>query len=147
LLPRLSCSLSGDAFYTQIDATALGAPGLKSTTGVNAKAKLDYRPVGSDSAQITFTRTDRRLTPQGSISAINVVNLGYKHAFTAALNAVATVSDVFSGQRYTRVASTPLFTQVYQRSVEGRVAYLGVIYSFGGAKKDQPSNFEYDSGG
>ena len=147
LLPKLSYSLSGDAFYTQIDATALGAPGLKSTTGVNAKAKLDYRPVSSDSAQITFTRTDKRLTPQGSISAINVVNLGYKHSFTAALTAVATVSDLFSGQRYTRIASTPQFTQVYQRSVEGRVAYVGVIYSFGGTKKEQESNFEYDSGG
>ena len=147
LMSKLSYSLSGDAFYTQIDATALGAPGLKSTSGVNAKAKLDYRPVSSDSAQITFTRTDKRLTPQGSISAINVVNLGYKHTFTAALTAVATVSDVFSGQRYTRVASTPLFTQIYQRRVEGRVAYVGVIYSFGGTKKEQESKFEYDSGG
>jgi outer membrane receptor for ferrienterochelin and colicin len=144
LFSKLSYSLSGNAFYTQIDATALGVPGLRSTTGVNAKAKLDYRPTAADSAQITFTRTDKRLTPQGSISAINVVNLGYKRALTPALSAVATVSDLFSGQRYQRVALTPLFTQVYRRSVEGRVAFVGVIYSFGGTKKD--SNFEFDSG-
>ena len=147
LLPKLSYSLSGNAFYTQIDATALGVPGLKSTTGVNAKAKLDYRPTAFDSAQITFTRTDKRLTPQGNISAINVVNLGYKRAVTAAMSAVATVSDLFSGQRYQRVASTPLFTEVYRRSVEGRVAFVGVIYSFGVTKKEKESNFEYDSGG
>jgi outer membrane receptor for ferrienterochelin and colicin len=147
LFPKLSYSLSGNAFYTQIDATALGVPGLKSTTGVNAKAKLDYRPTAADSAQLTVTRTDKRLTPQGDISAINVVNLGYKRALTAALSAVATVSDLFSGQRYQRVASTPLFTEVYRRSVEGRVAFVGVIYSFGVTKKEKESNFEYDSGG
>ena len=37
ILPKLAYSLSGNLFYSQIDATALGAPGLKSTTGVNAK--------------------------------------------------------------------------------------------------------------
>ena len=147
LLPKLTYSVSGDAFYTQIDATALGIPGLQSTTGLNAKVKLDYHPTSDDSAQVAFTRTDKRLTPQGSISAINVVNLGYKRAITSALSMVATVSDLFSGQRYQRIASTPLFTQVYQRNVEGRVAFVGLTYSFGVVKKEKQSNFEYDSGG
>jgi hypothetical protein len=57
------------------------------------------------------------------------------------------MSDLFSGQRYQRVASTPLFIEVYRRSVEGRVAFVGVIYSFGVTKKEKESNFEYDSGG
>lgn len=141
----LSYSLSGNAFYTQIDATALGFTGLKSTTGVNAKVKLDYHPSASDSAQLTFTRTDKRLTPQGSVSAINLVNLGYKHAFTSALSAVATVSDLFDGQRYERVAITPTLTQVYERTVAGRVAFVGVVYTIG-VKKTNNENFEYDSG-
>jgi outer membrane receptor protein involved in Fe transport len=146
LLPKLSYSLSGDAFYSQIDASALGIPGLRSTTGLNVKAKLDYRPVADDSAQITFTRTDKRLTPQGEITALNIVNLGYKHTLTAALAAVATISDVFNGQRFQRVAVTPLFTQVYQRRIEGRVVFVGLTYSLGGTKKDKAPGFEYDSG-
>jgi outer membrane receptor protein involved in Fe transport len=145
LLPKLSYSLSGNAFYTQFDATALGAPGLQSTTGIDAKVKLDYRPTVGDSAQITFTRTDKRLTPQGSVSAVNIVNLGYKHKFTSALSAVATVSDLFDGQHYQRVASTPELTQIYDRSVAGRVAWLGLTYTFGIAKKEKEPNFEYQS--
>lgn len=39
----------GSGFKT----SALGVPGLKSTRGVNAKAKLDYRPTTFDSAQVT----------------------------------------------------------------------------------------------
>ncbi len=147
LLPKLSYNLSGNAFYTQIDTTALGAQGLKSTTGLNVKAKLDYRPTVADSAQIIFTRTDKRLTPQGSVSAINIVNLGYKHTLTPGLSAVATISDLFDGQRYQRFASTPTLTQVYERSVAGRVAWFGLTYTIGVSKKEKEPNFEYDSSG
>jgi outer membrane receptor protein involved in Fe transport len=146
LLSVLSYSVSGNAFYAEIDGTALGIPGLKSTTGLNLKAKLDYHPTSLDSAQLIFTRTDKRLTPQGSISAINVVNLGYKHSFTTATSLVAMVSDLFNGQRSRRIVSTPLLNQVYERDVEGRIVYVGVIYSFGVTRKDKQSNFEYDSG-
>jgi outer membrane receptor protein involved in Fe transport len=148
LTAKLTYSLSGNAFYTQIDATALGIPGLKSTTGLNAKAKLDYRPTVNDSAQISFTRTDKRLTPQGSISAMNVVNLGYKRSLTSALSLVTTVSDLFNGQRYQRIAVTPLFTEIYERSVEGRLVFVGVTYSFGVVNKDKKDeSFDYQSGG
>jgi outer membrane receptor for ferrienterochelin and colicin len=144
LLPKLSYNISGNLFYNQIDATALGSPGLQSTTGLNAKVKLDYRPTGDDSAQLTLTRTDKRLTPQGYIAAINLVNLGYKRQLNSDLSAVATLSDIFDGQRFRRFATTPSFTQEYQRTVRGRILYLGVVYSFGSAKKDKQPSFEYD---
>jgi outer membrane receptor protein involved in Fe transport len=146
LFPKLLYSVSGNAFYNELDATALGFPGLKSTTGLNLKAKLDYHPTAADSAQIIFTRTDKRLTPQGSVSAINIVNLGYKHILTPALSAAATISDLFDGQRYQRIASTPTLMQVYERSVVGRVAWFGLTYTIGVTKKEKEPNFEYDSG-
>jgi len=146
LLAQLSYSVSGNAFYNQIDATALGFPGLKSTTGLNLKAKLDYHPTAADSAQIIFTRTDKRLTPQGSVSGVNIVNLGFKHTLTPALVAVATISDVFDGQHYQRNASTPTLMQVYERSVAGRVAWFGLTYTIGVTRKEKEPSFEYDSG-
>jgi outer membrane receptor protein involved in Fe transport len=146
ILPKLAYSLSGNLFYSQIDATALGAPGLKSTTGVNAKLKLDYRPTPKDSAQVAVTRTDKRLTPQGYVSAINVVNVGYKRQIKQDLTGVVTLSDAFNGQRYERFESTPTFTGNYLRAVRGRVLYVGLMYAFG-SKKDKQGNFEYDQGG
>jgi hypothetical protein len=80
------------------------------------------------------------------VSAINVVNLGYKHTLTPALAAVATVSDLLNGQRYLRSASTPTLTQVYERSVVGRVAWFGLTYTIGITKKEQEPSFEYDTG-
>ena len=139
---QLSYSISANLFHTQIDATALGEPGLKSTRGVNAKIKLDYQPTTGDSAQLSMTRTDKRLTPQGYISAVNIVSVGYKHQVKRHLTAILTASDVFNGQRNRRFESTPLFTGTYVRSVQGRIAYVGLLYSFGSAKSDK--QFDYD---
>lgn len=147
LVPKLNYSVSGNLFYSQIDATALGISGLQSTTGLNAKIKLDYRPTADDSAQITVTRTDKRLTPQGYVSAINIVNLGFKHQLKSDLTAVATVSDLFNGQRLQRFMASPTFTEEYRRTVRGRVLSVGLVYSFGSSKKDKQPNFEYDQSG
>jgi len=147
IFPKLNASVSGNLFYSQIDATALGISGLQSTTGLNAKLKLDYRPTTGDSAQISFTRTDKRLTPQGFVSAINLVNLGYRHQLGPDLTALATVSDLFNGQRFQRFSTSPTFTQEYQRTVRGRILYVGFVYSFGTTTKDKQPNFEYEQPG
>jgi outer membrane receptor protein involved in Fe transport len=144
IVPKLTYSVSGNLFYSQIDATGLGISGLQSTTGLNAKVKLDYRPTSDDSAQITVTRTDKRLTPQGYVSAINIVNLGYKRQLISDLTAVMTVSDIFDGQRFRRFSTSPAFTQEYQRITRGRILYVGLVYSFGSSKKDKQPNLEYD---
>ena len=145
----LSYALSGDAFYAQIDAHRLGAatPGatlLKSTAGLNLKASLDYHPTKVDTAQISFTRTDRRLTPQGFVGAINLVNLGYRRQLRPGLAAVFTVSDVFNGQRYTRYIDTPLLRETYTRHQVGRIVYVGLVYTFGATKKAKTAGFDYD---
>jgi outer membrane receptor protein involved in Fe transport len=144
IVPQLAYSISGNLFYSQIDATALGISGLQSTFGLNAKVKLDYRPNDANDAQINVTRTDKRLTPQGYVSAINIVNLGYRYKMSRDLKAVATVSDLFNGQRSHRFFSSPTFTEDYERIVLGRIFYLGLVYSFGFAGKDKQPGFEYE---
>ncbi|MDR3513103.1 MAG: TonB-dependent receptor [Caulobacteraceae bacterium] len=148
LLRRLSYSLSGAAFYTQIDAAALGvtvsgAPALKSTTGLNLKASLEYRPTTRDTLQASFSRTDRRLTPQGYVAAINLVNLGVKHQLRPDLAVVLTVSDALDGQKLRRFETTPLLRDTYQRYQVGRIASLGLVYAFGGPAKSKTGDFGY----
>jgi outer membrane receptor protein involved in Fe transport len=144
---RLSYALSGNLFYSQINGEALAAGGLRDTIGVNGKASLDWRPTAADTAQISYSRTDKRLTPQGYVSAINLVNLGYRHKLWSNLSAVITVTDLFDGQRFQRVITTPTLQDNYNRHVFGRVAYVGLSYTFGLTRKARPSTFEYDPGG
>jgi outer membrane receptor protein involved in Fe transport len=140
----LSYNLSGDLFAAQIDATALGVAGLKSTTGLNLKASLDWRPTHDDTAQISFSRADRRLTPQGSIAPINLVNVGYKRQLRADLAMVATVSDLLKGQKLHRVVTTPQLQDSYLRDQFGRIAYVGLVYTFGGQGKAKSDRFDYE---
>jgi outer membrane receptor for ferrienterochelin and colicin len=143
IVPTLTYAASANLFYSQIDATALGTPGLQSTKGINGKLALDYRPTVKDAAQVIVTRTDKRLTPQGYISAINIVNIGYKRQLRADLSAILTVTDVFNGQRNQRVDNTPAIAATYLRVVRGRVIYVGLVYSFGSTKKGT-TDFQYD---
>ena len=144
LFPPLGYSLSTNLFHSQIDTTALGVNGLQSTSGLNAKMKLDYHLTADNTLQLSATRSDKRLTPQGYVSAINLVNIGFKYQLQPTLNLVATVTDVLNGQRYVRVVNTPTLSQYYQRDVQGRIAYLGFVQSFGSSHKTKPANFEYD---
>jgi outer membrane receptor protein involved in Fe transport len=144
IVPKLGYNVSSNLFYSQIDATALGANGLQSTKGINAKVKLDYRPTTVDAIQMTLTRTDKRLTPQGYVGAINVLNLGYRRQLLRDLTGVITVSNVFNGQRFERVAVTPTFTQNYSRIVYGPILYVGFVFSFGSSHKEKVPSFEYD---
>ena len=140
----LAYNLSGEVFWTQIDAQGLGAAGLASTTGVNLKASLDWRPTSRDTAQVSVTRTDRRLTPQGYVNAIDLVNLGYRRQLRSNLALVITVTDALNGQRLTRTVNSPALTETYVRYQVGRVAYAGLVYTFGAGKKDKAAAFDYD---
>jgi outer membrane receptor protein involved in Fe transport len=140
---KLSYALSGNLFYSQIDASALGTPGLRSSVGLNAKASIDYRPTTADTVQIAVTRSDKRLTPQGYIDATDQVNLGYRHQLRANLMAVATVTDLFNGQVYRRHVSTPDLSDLYQRRLVGRFVYVGFVFRFGSQKKRPANEFEY----
>jgi outer membrane receptor protein involved in Fe transport len=141
---KFSYALSGNLFYSQIDAAALGAAGLRSTTGLNLKASLDWRPTGADTAQVSISRADKRLTPQGYVSAVNLVNLGYKRELRPDVALVLTVSDLFDGQKNQRLITTPQLHDNYVRYQVGRTALVGLVYTFGVSKKAKPNGFEYE---
>jgi outer membrane cobalamin receptor len=139
-----SYNLSGQGFWSQIDARPLGAVGLKATSGLNLKASVEYRPTAADTLQISLSRTDRKLTPQGFIAAIELVNLGYRRQLRPDLAAVFTLSDAFNGQKQLRLVQTLTLTDAYQRYQIGRIAMIGLVWSFGGPAKGKANDFQYD---
>jgi len=140
---QLSYSVSGNLFQGQVDASALGLRGLQSTRGVDAKLKLDYRPMARDRVQMSISHTDRRLTAQGHVNAMNVVNVGYRHQLRANLSALATVSDLFNGQRTQTTVTTPSSAGYLVRAIRGPIIYVGLIYSLGSRATQEPG-FQYE---
>jgi outer membrane receptor protein involved in Fe transport len=143
-LRRLTFNLSGNLFHNQIDTTGLGLPGLRSTTGFNAKASLEWKPDGADTLQATFSRSDRRLTPQGYVAALQLVNFGYRRQITPSLAIVATLTDALKGQKFRRFVATPTLDDAYQRYQVGQVAWAGVVWTFGLTPKKKTPEIEYD---
>ena len=147
LLPRLSYTVSGNLFDQQIDARSLGAPGLKSTTVLNAKTALDYQAAKQDRLQLSLNRNGKRLTADGYVLPITIVNAGYRHQIRDDLAFVATVSDLFNGQVTRRIFDTPAFRSSYERRQAGRIVMAGLTWTFGGGKKGKDPGFSYDQGG
>jgi hypothetical protein len=54
-----------------------------------------------------------------------------------------TVSDILNGQILRRFVSTPTLTDQYEREQVGRIAFVGVVYTFGAPKKSK-TGFEYE---
>lgn len=115
----------------------------RSTRGVDAKLKFNYRATARDMAQLSISRTDRRLTAQGYVGAMNVVNVGYRHQLRAELSALATVSDLFNGQRTEGTGTTPSSAGYLVRAIRGPIIYVGLIYSIGSRATREPG-FQYE---
>ena len=144
LTRHFSWSLSGNAFYQQIDARQLGQSGLSSTAGVNFKAEGDYHITPDDTFQTTFSRTAERLTPQGTLGAVDLWNIGFRHKIDAGTYLVATVSDLVNGQGFHRVVSAPNLQDNYLRLQWGRIFYVGIVYGFGGPLSKKAGEITYD---
>jgi outer membrane receptor for ferrienterochelin and colicin len=137
-----SYGLSANLFHRQLDVAGPGPAGMKSTTGLNLKANLEYRPNVSDTAQISISRSDKRLTPQGYIDAINLVNVGYRRVIGPNWSAVLTVTDLLNGQILRRFVGTSTLMDTYRREQIGRVTYIGVVYAFGAQKNTKAKGGE-----
>ncbi len=143
ILPKLSYSASGNLFYSEINALALGA-GTRSTIGFSGKASLDFQASANDRWQVSAQYSGKRLTAQGYVLPVGTTNIGYRHQVDAKLAIVATLSDIFNSQRQKRLFITPTYTETYERHQFGRLAYIGLAYTFGVAKKARDSDFTYD---
>ncbi|MHA4870930.1 TonB-dependent receptor domain-containing protein [Duganella sp. PWIR1] len=144
LLPGLSYNISGNGFYNQIKAQGLGGGSDRSGIGFNGKGTLDYQLGARDRIQVGANYRGKRLTPQGHVLPFTVVNLGYRHQLDEQCTLVATLSDVFNGQRMRRVYETPTFAGTYRRQQMGQVAYLGLSYNFGGTRKAKDAEFNFE---
>ncbi len=143
LLPKLSYSLNGNVFYNEINALALGAS-TQCTISGSLKASLDFQASSNDRIQLSEAYSGKRLTAQGYVLPVSTTNVGYRHQINTKLALVATVSDVFNSQRGKRIFITPTYTGTYERHQFGRLAYIGLAYTFGSTKKAK-DDFTYDN--
>lgn len=147
LTPTISLNASGDAYWTEVPASALGLGEARSGYVVSGRGTLSWTPSASDVFQLNGSLSGRTITPQGSLGSIGLLNLGYRRKLTPALFLVVTVQNLLDSNRQTFNYNLPTLRD--RRIVDGvgRGTLVTLTYNFGlGAQKARDPSIDYSSG-
>jgi outer membrane receptor protein involved in Fe transport len=138
LTPKISYTISGNAFWNEIGATDLGFPDKRSAWTVSGYAALNIQATPKDLLQISGFATGKRLTPQGYKEPTGMLLLGYRHKFNDRVSGVVTVQDALKTFGDKLVIDTPALKDRRALDLDLRAIFVGVTYNFGGTGAPDP---------
>jgi outer membrane receptor protein involved in Fe transport len=147
LTSTLRYNASVNVFNQQIDGS--GVPGGEDRSGVTAsgRASLNWQPTQKDFLQISGFYTGDTQMAQGEREGGGMINLGYRRKLTDSWSLQATVRDVLDDFGFTTVYETPTFVDRSQRTFGGRMAFVGLTWTFGATgQRRQPEQFDFSGG-
>ncbi|WP_081606849.1 TonB-dependent receptor [Asticcacaulis benevestitus] len=123
-------SADGSAYFVRLEALDLDGLNRQSGTSYSANLNLNYSK-GKDVLTFDAHLQGPGLTPQGTYSATNTLNLTWKHHLTKRLDLNMNIRDLLNGskQSYTNRTST-----YYQRGYDHfdvRRVFIGFVYKVG----------------
>ena len=143
-----SASLSTNFFYNKIDASNLGYIKNKSIYSGTVNLNNNFNLTKSSILQLTCNYRSARLTPQGNIHPVLIVNTGIRQDLAKGkLSMTLTASDLFSSNRQRSELDVPYLKQSAINKRDGLIIYLGLSYRFGIIKKQKEEKLQFDNGG
>ena len=142
IVDGLDATLSGNAYYKEIDASNLGFDGTRSTISYEAKAALNWRVSARNRAQVNVEAKGKELTPQGYLRGSAAVDVGYRFQVRPNFAVLVTASDVFASRRISLVLDTLAITGAETVRQPGRIVFIGVSWTLAAEKNAE--NFEYE---
>lgn len=146
LSKSVSYNVSGDAYWSEVDAANLGFSGKRSAWTASGRANLNWQATASDFLQVNGNLYGKRLTAQGYRAAFGLLNLGYRHKFDERLSGVVTVRDLLATSKTTFVTETAQFRDRRVIEPNQRAIFVGLTYNFGGQGKKAPKDTGFDYG-
>ncbi len=132
-----SGNLSGNIFYSQIDASNLGYSAKKSIVTFSTNINTTFTVTKTSMIQLSANYRSARLTPQGKSYPRFVTNMGIRQDMLKNKLAVTfTVSDIFATGRDKRDFNTVYLNQSSIARRDVKIFYIGVSYRFGKTKKE-----------
>ncbi|WP_369059223.1 TonB-dependent receptor [Caulobacter sp. 73W] len=142
----LSYNVSGNAYWYEIDASRLGFEGARSDITLAGRGSLSWQVTPKDFLQAQGNLMGERLTAQGYIKNVGLLNLGYRRKLSDSLSFVVTAPDVLGTLRLRQVFETPGLERRTLRENNMRAIYMGLTYTFGSAGR-KPKDPGFDFGG
>jgi outer membrane receptor protein involved in Fe transport len=143
---KLSATLNGDLYWSQIRRANLGDPARSGFVGTS-RASLGWQVTSADLLQATLRVNSGTITIEGHKTSGAVLDLGYRRRLTPTLFAVISARNVNDGGREAEIVDTSSLT--YRRSFRGLppTVTFSLNYTFGVAKKPPPPPaFEFGGG-
>lgn len=139
----LRYNASVNLFRQEIDATNI--PGGVSSSGdvVSGRLNLNWQPTTDDFVQLSGIWTGEQLLAQGQREASTLVNLGYRRKLTNTLALQLTVRDLLDESSDITTYETATFVERTERIFGGRVAFIGLTWTFGGPSRQQDPQFDF----
>lgn len=138
-------NVSGNLYWSELDAAAVGLPGKRSTVTASGRANVNWQVTPNDFVQLSGFLNARRLTAQGHVASNGMLNLGYRHKFGDRLSLIVTVQDALKTFRHLEVVDAPGLKTRFSRNADTRFVLVGLSWTFGGRPRD--NGFDFGAGG
>ena len=133
LMPTLTLNASGNVARSEQTVLEMdGSQTRRNASTLTGRLRLNWQATPSDMVQAAVQTQGKTLTGQGYREPNTTVNLTLRHAFNNQLAAVLTVTDIFDQNKIRTVTDTFALRETSTRRFDGRVAYIGLQYRFGG---------------
>jgi len=143
--PELSYNISGNLFWNEIDASALGFTEKREGTSFGGRVNLNWQPTPKDFFQLNAMGRGEQIIPQGRREPQGMLNLGYRRKVNDKLSFVVTAQNVLDTMRDKVVIDTPTIQDETLRRMRARTIYFGISYNFGDGQRRQPQpQFDFE---
>ncbi|RZJ40673.1 MAG: TonB-dependent receptor, partial [Brevundimonas sp.] len=141
----LRYNASVNLFRQEIDATNIAGGVSSSGEVVSGRLNLNWQPTANDFVQLSGIWTGEQLLAQGQREASTLVNLGYRRKLTDTLALQLTVRDLLDESSDITTYETATFSERTERIFGGRVAFIGLTWTFGGPARPQDPQFDFSA--
>jgi len=133
LTPKLSINASGNLAFTEQDQIDLnGAETRRTANSLSVRGRVNYQVTAQDALQLMINAQGKTLAGTGYRQPFSTLNLSWRRAITPTLSLVLNVTDVFSSQKMETVTDSATLQERSIRRFDGRIAYVGLSWRFGG---------------
>jgi outer membrane receptor protein involved in Fe transport len=138
LLSGLTFKTSATLSYNEFNpgASALGTK--QSGLGWNIKGGISWQATPDDLVQFNAGYTGKQIFAQGYTKPVLNGDFGFKHNFGSQLAGVLSINNLFDSASRDSVLDAPGVRQTSHFSMPGRIFYIGLVYTFGGFKDNEP---------
>ncbi|MGZ5986783.1 MAG: TonB-dependent receptor domain-containing protein [Caulobacteraceae bacterium] len=143
---KFTYGVSTNAFWNEIDATALGFANKRSDWTLSGQGALTYQATAKDQFQLIGQLTGKRLTPQGYHEPLGLLFAGYRHKFNDDWSFYAVGRDLLDSYKDVLVIDTPRLHDRVETRVKLRAILVGFTYSFGSGAGRKDPGMDYGGG-